>query len=127
VYVMDHCAGVDFVLHHGELGEAYNIGTDSERPNIEVVRRVLELLGKPESLIKSIPDPRGGAHDFRYSIDASKLKALGWKPQFEFDAALEQTVCWYADNQGWWRDIISRPDYQAFVAQFYGRSLGDDL
>lgn len=127
VYVMDHCAGVDWALQHGKIGEAYNIGTDGERPNIVVVRRLLELLDKPESLIKTIPDPRGGAHDFRYSIDASKLKALGWQPAHEFDAALEQTVRWYVDNQAWWRDIVSRPDYQEFIVRFYGKSLGADL
>lgn len=127
VYVMDHCSGIDHVLHHGVLGEAYNIGSEGERPNIEITRRLLQLLGKPESLIKSIGDPRGGAHDRRYSVDASKLRALGWKPTHDFDTALEQTVRWYVENEEWWREIVATPDYQAFVQRFYGPYLGEDL
>ncbi|HLK59868.1 MAG TPA: dTDP-glucose 4,6-dehydratase [Chthonomonadaceae bacterium] len=127
VYVMDHCSGIDHVLHHGELGEAYNIGSDGEMNNLEITHRLLKLLGKPEILIKPIGDPRGGAHDKRYSIDASKLRALGWKPVYEFEAALEQTVRWYVDNQAWWREIVAQPDYQAFVQRFYGKYLGEDL
>ena len=127
VYVMDHCSGIDFTLHNGTLGEAYNVGSDCERPNIEVVRRLLALLGKPESLIKQIGDPRGGAHDKRYSIDASKLKNLGWKPAYDFDQAIEATVKWYVDNQKWWRDITATSDYRSFVAGYYGKYLGEDL
>ena len=127
VYVMDHCSGIDHVLHHGALGEAYNIGTDGECTNLEITHRLLELLGKPESLIKRIGDPRGGAHDKRYSINADKLKSLGWKPAYDFDKALEQTVQWYIENQTWWRDIIATSDYQAFVQRFYGKYLGEDL
>ena len=127
VYVMDHCSGIDFVLHHGEVGEAYNIGSDCELPNIAITHKLLELLDKPESLIKPIGDPRGGAHDKRYSIDATKLKSLGWKPTHDFEEALDRTVRWYVDNQSWWRDIVSTPDYQAFVERFYGPYLGADL
>lgn len=127
VYVEDHCSGIDFTLHHGELGEAYNIGSDCELPNIEITHKLLKLLDKPESLIKPIGDPRGGAHDKRYSIDASKLKSLGWKPKHEFEEALERTVRWYQDNQTWWRDIIATQEYQAFVKRFYGPYLGEDL
>lgn len=127
IYVLDHCSGIDFVLHHGELGEAYNIGVDREVPNIEITHRLLKLLDKPESLIKYIPDPRGGAHDKRYSINASKLLSLGWKPAYEFEEALEQTVRWYQNNQNWWREIVAKDDYQAFVKTFYGRFLGEDL
>lgn len=127
VYVMDHCSGIDHVLHHGALGEAYNIGSAGEKTNLEITHRLLRLVDRPETLIKSIPDPRGGAHDRRYSIDASKLRGLGWRSAFEFEGALEQTVRWYVEHQGWWRAITSRPDYQAFVARFYGQALGDDL
>lgn len=127
VYVMDHCSGIDHVLHHGALGEAYNIGAACEITNIEITRRLLRLLNKPESLIKSIPDPRGGAHDGRYSIDASKLLGIGWKPRHDFTTALGHTVQWYLDHQSWWRDIVAMPDYQEFVRRFYGASLGEDL
>jgi dTDP-glucose 4,6-dehydratase len=127
VYVMDHCSGIDLVLHEGKVGEAYNIGSDGEMPNIEITHRLLKLLNKSENLIKTIPDPRGGAHDKRYSIDASKLRALGWKPAYDFEAALEQTVRWYVENQSWWREIVALPDYQDFIRRFYGRFLGEDL
>ena len=127
VYVMDHCSGIDYALHHGELGEAYNIGTDGECPNIEIVKRLLALLDKPESLIKYIGDPRGGAHDQRYSINSDKLRGLGWKPAYEFEQALENTVRWYVDNQNWWRPIVAKPEYQEFVKRFYGKYLGEDL
>ena len=127
VYVMDHCAGIDHVLHYGSLGEAYNIGSEGEYTNLEITHRLLQLLGKPESLIKQIGDPRGGAHDKRYSIDAGKLKAIGWQSAYDFTLALEQTVLWYIENQAWWREIIATPDYQVFVQRFYGKYLGSDL
>ena len=127
VYVMDHCSGIDHVLHHGTVGGAYNIGSSGEMTNIEIVRRLLRLLNKPESLIKSIPDPRGAAHDRRYSVDASKLLGLGWKPTYDFETALAHTVYWYEANQTWWRAIVASPDYQDFVRRFYGKSLGQDL
>ena len=127
VYVMDHCSGIDHVLHYGTLGEAYNVGSDGECTNMEITQRLLQLLDKPDSLIKYIGDPRGGAHDKRYSINSDKLKALGWQSAYDFDAALEQTVRWYVDNQQWWRDIIATSDYQDFVKRFYGKYLGEDL
>ena len=127
IYVMDHCSGIDFALHNGELGEVYNIGSDCERPNVEIAHRLLQLLDRPESLIKRIEDPRGGAHDARYSIDASRLRALGWRPEFDFDEALERTVRWYLDNESWWRAIVANPDYRAFVQRFYGKYLQEDL
>src|SRR5437868_3815733 len=102
VYVMDHCSGIDHVLHHGQLGEAYNIGSEGELNNLEIVERLLRLLDKPASLVKKIEDPRGAAHDKRYGIDASKLLALGWRPQYEFEEALERTIRWYQDHQEWW-------------------------
>jgi len=127
VYVMDHCAGIDHALHYGTDGEAYNVGSEGECTNIEITRRLLELLGKPDSLIKFIEDPRGGAHDKRYSVDASKLRGLGWQPSYEFTKVLETTVQWYVENQAWWRDIIRTDDYQAFTKRFYGSYLGSDL
>ena len=127
VYVTDHCSAIDFILHNGAPGEVYNIGTDCEMPNIEVARRLLALLGKPESLIKAIGDPRGGAHDRRYSVDAAKLRALGWKPRCAFEDSLESTVRWYVDHQDWWREITATTDYKAFIERFYGHYLGEDL
>jgi len=127
IFVRDHCAGIAMVLEKGVLGEAYNVGGGNERPNIEVTRKVLGLLGKPESLIKRIPDPRGAAHDRRYALDTNKLAALGWKPERDFDEALAETVKWYIENEGWWRPIAESADYRAFVARYYGPALGEDL
>lgn len=127
IYVADHCSGIDFALHHGTPGEVYNIGSDGEQTNISVVHRLLQLLDRPMSLIRYIPDPRGGAHDRRYSVDASKLGALGWRPNHSFEEALVGTVRWYQEHQDWWREIVARPDYQAFLQRFYGPSLGAEL
>ena len=127
VYVEDHCSAIDFVLHHGVDGQAYNVGADCERTNIEVTERLLQILDRPSMLVKSIVDPRGKAHDTRYSIDSSKLNALGWKAKHDFETSLQSTVRWYLDHQDWWRQIVSKPDYQNFIQKFYGKSLGEDL
>lgn len=127
IYVRDHCSGIAWALEHGELGEAYNVGGGNERPNIEVTRRVLQLLGKPETLIKHIEDPRGEAHDKRYALDTQKLRGLGWKPERSFEEALGETVLWYQRNECWWRPIVDSTEYQIYVARYYGRYLGEDL
>lgn len=127
IFVRDHCTGVATVLEKGEPGEAYNVGGGNERTNIAVTRRILEVLGKPESLIKSIPDPRGDAHDKRYALNSDKLEALGWQPERDFEQALEETVHWYVENEDWWRPITESADYKAYVARYYGPSLGEDL
>ncbi len=127
IFVRDHCSGIGWVLEKGELGEAYNVGGGNERPNIEVTRRVLALLGKPESLIKHIEDPRGEAHDKRYALTTQKLRDLGWRPERSFEEALEETVHWYVHNEAWWGPIVESPEYQSFVTRYYGRLLGPDL
>jgi dTDP-glucose 4,6-dehydratase len=127
IHVEDHCAGIHAALKHGLPGEVYNIGDRNERENREVVRILLEETGRDESLIKSIPDPRKGAHDVRYAMDASKAHALGWKPTKDFELELRNTVRWYQEHQDWWRPIAAREDYKSFVTTFYGPSLGADL
>ncbi len=127
VYVDDHCSGIHHALLHGFAGEVYNVGSRGECTNLEITKRLLELLDRPMEMIKFIEDPRGGSHDRRYSIDASKLQSIGWQPEFEFDKALEDTVRWYVDNQDWWRAITSRDDYRQFIERYYGRYLGEDL
>ncbi|MDQ2799957.1 MAG: dTDP-glucose 4,6-dehydratase [Armatimonadota bacterium] len=118
MYVLDHCRGIDIALHQGQPGEVYNLGGGNERPNVEVVKRLLQLLGKPESLIAHVKDRPG--HDRRYSIDCSKLKALGYQPEKPFEERLEETVHWYLANEGWWRKIKEKQrDYQAFMQQWY--------
>lgn len=127
IYVMDHCAGIDFALRHGEQGLVYNIGANCERTNLEITQMLLKLLGRSESLVKQIADPRGAAHDTRYSLDTTRLRSLGWQPSFGFDRALESTVRWYVDHPAWWRAVTAKSGYQEFVRRFYGPSLGDDL
>jgi len=106
IYVLDHCRAVDFVLRHGEPGEIYNIGGGAEKTNLEITAKILELLGQDESMIEYVPDRKG--HDFRYSLDFGKLRALGWEPAYTFDDALAATIKWYAENEWWWRPLKGR-------------------
>lgn len=121
-YVLDHCTGIDLVLHKGTPGEVYNLGTGSETPNITMARLILRLLGKSKDLIQPVADRPG--HDRRYALDVSKIKALDWRNEYDFEAAIEATVKWYVDNQAWWRKIKSRQDYQDYYARNYaGREI----
>jgi len=102
IHVEDHCAAVFDVLMQGRAGEVYNIGADTERNNLEVVRSILSHLGKGEDLIRLVPDRPG--HDRRYAIDSGKLRnEIGWKPLHAFEAGLEQTIDWYRRNAWWWK------------------------
>jgi dTDP-glucose 4,6-dehydratase len=127
IFVRDHCRGIGAALEMGEVGEVYNVGGGNERANIEVVKKILALLNKPDSLIKHIGDPRGKAHDRRYALDSSKLESLGWQPEYDFEDSLKETVGWYVENEAWWRAIIESDPYQAFVSRYYGTYLGEDL
>ena len=120
LFVQDHCKGIDLVLHEGRLGEAYNIGGENERHNIDVIRTMLCLLGKPETLLRRVTDRPG--HDKRYALDTSKLRALGWAPRADFDDALRETVAWYVANEWWWRKIKSG-EYLEYYQQQYGERL----
>ncbi|MDX1992846.1 MAG: dTDP-glucose 4,6-dehydratase [bacterium] len=120
LYVDDHVSGIDLVLHKGETGEAYNIAGENQQHNIDVVRRMLALLGKSESLIKRVPDRPG--HDRRYAMNCDKLRALGWVRQNDFDTALEATVRWYEANAWWWREIKTG-DYLEYYKQQYADRL----
>ena len=108
LYVLDNCEALDVVLHQGKDGEVYNIGGGNEMENIRITNSILELLGKPKSLIKPVEDRLG--HDRRYSIKTDKVKQLGWKPQHNFDQALRETVQWYKDNEVWWRHIKDKQE-----------------
>ncbi len=120
LYVDDDCEALDLLLHRGEPGEAYNVGADNERPNIEVAQAILDLLSKPRSLIRFVADRT--QHDARYSLDMSKLRALGWSPRHDFASALEKTVAWYRDNRWWWERIKSG-EYAAYYQAQYGERL----
>jgi dTDP-glucose 4,6-dehydratase len=118
IYVLDHCTGIDLALHHGSLGEVYNVGGGNERPNIEVARLILKHLGKPESLMRYVTDRPG--HDRRYSIDCAKIRSLGYQPSGTFEDRLAETVEWYVNNQDWWRAIKEKQrDYQEFMRKWY--------
>lgn len=104
LYVLDHCRAIDFVLQNGEPGEVYNIGGGEEKTNLEITHRILDLLGKDESCIEHVPDRKG--HDLRYSLDYTKLRALGWEPEYDFETALKATVRWYVENAWWWRPLL---------------------
>lgn len=115
IYVLDHCTGVDTVFHKGNVGEVYNIGGGNEVENVELTNLILELTGKPLSLIQRVLDRKG--HDRRYSLDSAKTEALGWKPAYEFRQALAETVEWYRTHESWWRPLKER-DRDYFKKQY---------
>ena len=116
LYVDDHASGIECALLHGEPGEIYNIAGENERENIVLTHKILELTGKDESLIRLVPDRPG--HDFRYSIDASKLKSLGWEPTMNWDEGVARTVDWYRANEAWWRPIKSGEFKEYYLKQY---------
>jgi dTDP-glucose 4,6-dehydratase len=104
LYVQDNCAAIDQVLHRGNSGEIYNIGGSHELKNMEITRMILSHLKKPESMIEHVADRPG--HDFRYSVDSRKIRALGWKPERSFEDALSETLQWYLKNEEWWGGLL---------------------
>ena len=119
LHVADHCRAVDFLIEAGTSGEVYNVGGGNHERNIDLTKRILELVGKPESLIQPVTDRIG--HDRRYSLDTSKLRGLGWQPQVPFAGGLRETVAWYQQNADWWRPIKEHdPAFRAFYDAQYG-------
>lgn len=117
LYVRDHCTGILTVLEKGKEGESYNIGGGNERTNIEITKKILEILGKPESLIKFVKDRPG--HDRRYALDYGKIKnELGWEPKMDFAKGLAETIEWYRKNDKWRQDIKSG-EYMKFYELHY--------
>jgi len=118
LHVYDHCQAIDLVLHEGKLGEVYNIGGHNERQNIQIVKLILEALGKDESLIEYVADRLG--HDRRYAIDADKIRnELGWEPKYTFETGIKETIQWYLDNQDW-MDQVKSGQYQQYYEKMYG-------
>jgi dTDP-glucose 4,6-dehydratase len=117
LYVEDHCRAIDLVLREGKRGEAYNVGADQERTNLEVTRQVLGLLSKGEELIKFVADRPG--HDRRYSLNSAKARGLGWRPRVDFEEGLERTVAWYRANEAWWRRLKDE-SYREYYRKMYG-------
>jgi len=120
LFVDDFCSAIDAVLERGEAGEVYNVGGPEELPNIEVVRRILELTGRDESLISYVADRLG--HDRRYSLSSDKLSELGWSAAVHFDEGIERTVSWYRDNAAWWEPLRSG-EYREYYERQYGSTL----
>ena len=119
LYVLDNCAAIDLVLREGRAGEIYNIGGGVEVENVALTRRILALLGKPESLIRPVTDRPG--HDRRYALDSAKVGALGWSPASSFETALAATVEWYRAHEAWWKPIKSGAFRQYYQAQYAAR------
>jgi dTDP-glucose 4,6-dehydratase len=118
IYVLDHCAAIDLVLRQGKAGEVYNIGGSHDVPNIEIVRGILRLLDRPESLIQFVKDRPG--HDRRYAMDAGRIRReLGWQPAHTFQEALRATVAWYVGHRTWWERIRSGA-YRDYYDRMYG-------
>lgn len=120
LHVTDHCRALDLIIEKGTTGEVYNIGGGNEVANVDLTRAILEILGKPESLITRVPDRLG--HDRRYSLDTTKLAGLGWQPRVDFREGLRDTVAWYRANEWWWRPVKEQdPAFRAYYETQYGR------
>ncbi|MDT4920934.1 MAG: dTDP-glucose 4,6-dehydratase, partial [Pseudonocardiales bacterium] len=108
LFVGDHCRGLALVLEKGRAGEIYNIGGGRELTNRELTDLLLAATGRDESFVAPIVDPRGAGHDLRYSVDYSKIAALGYEPQMPFERGIELTVQWFRDNRAWWEPLRAR-------------------
>lgn len=118
LYVEDHCRAIDLILEKGKVGQVYNIGGHNEMRNIDIVKKILAILGKPESLITYVTDRKG--HDMRYAIDPTFIhNELGWLPEAKFEDGIQKTVQWYLDNRSWWENIING-EYQTYYERMYG-------
>lgn len=121
LHVLDHCLAIDLILRHGKVGEVYNVGGHNERTNLSVVKTILKALGKPETLIHYVTDRPG--HDLRYAIDPQKIeRELSWKPQYNFETGMQNTIEWYLNNKEWWQNILSG-EYQNYFEKMYGQRL----
>lgn len=121
LYVEDHCSAIDLIIRKGSVGEIYNIGGHNEKTNLEVVKTVLDKLGKSEELITYVTDRPG--HDRRYAIDPTKIHGeLGWLPETTFEVGIQKTVDWYLENRTWWENIISG-EYANYYEKMYGNRL----
>lgn len=107
IYVKDHCKAIDLILHKGKIGEVYNVGGNSEKSNLEVVKTILNILGKSEKLIEFVPDRLG--HDRRYSINDYKIESeLGFKRDVTFEQGIEKTINWFLHNEKWWKECLCK-------------------
>jgi dTDP-glucose 4,6-dehydratase len=121
IHAEDFARAIDTVLQHGEPGEVYNAGGPDELENLDVVRRILSMTGRDESLIRFVDDRKG--HDRRYSLSSEKVRGLGWEPRWRFEEGLPATVEWYRENEWWWKPIRSG-EYREYYERHYGTALG---
>ncbi|MEX2314569.1 MAG: GDP-mannose 4,6-dehydratase, partial [Thermomicrobiales bacterium] len=105
IHASDHATGIELLLRRGEPGEAYNVGGGNERENLSIARIILDELDAPPEMLTHVTDRQG--HDRRYSLDTSRLRALGWQPEVDFEQGLRETIQWYRDNRAWWEPIKS--------------------
>lgn len=118
VHVEDHCRALELALAYGEPGNVYNVGGGTEMTNLDLVRRILKIMDRPDSLIRHVEDRKG--HDRRYAVDYSKIqRELNWQPEISFEEGLRQTVEWYQSNTEWWRSIVSG-QYREYYDSMYG-------
>lgn len=120
LYVLDHCNAIDFLLHKGELGEVYNIGSGVEEKNIDVAKIILEELDQNKEMVEYVKDRPG--HDLRYAVDFSKIKKLGWQPEFKFAEAIRETIRWYKHNDWWWKPLKSGEYWEYYKKQYQNLS-----
>jgi len=118
LYVEDHCKAIDLIVRKGRIGEVYNVGGHNEMANIDIVKLIIQALGKSEDLITYVADRKG--HDMRYAIDPTKIHTeLGWLPETKFADGIKKTIQWYLDNRSWWEEIVSG-EYQNYYEKMYG-------
>ena len=122
MHVRDHCAALDVILEKGEPGAVYNIGAGNHMKNIDMARLILRELGKPEDLIVHVRDREG--HDFRYAVDSSKLRAMGWQPRYGAEEAIRETVRWYSANPEWWTPLKSG-EFREYYERQYGQRFDE--
>ena len=120
LHVSDNCRAIDMLVERGTPGDAYNVGGGNEVVNLDLTKRILDLVDRPESLVQRVTDRVG--HDRRYALDSSKIRALGWQPEIPFDEGLRSTIAWYQQNEWWWRPIKERDEqYRAYYHAQYGQ------
>lgn len=120
IHAIDHAGGIEFLLRNGQPGEVYNVGGGNERENLSIARIILDELDAPAEMLTHVTDRQG--HDRRYSLDTSRLRALGWKPEIEFELGLRETIQWYRDNRSWWEPIKSGEFSNYYTSNYAARN-----